>query len=228
MGAPPTMPPRQRAQDVIGHGGDGSRDAEEDVGAVLGDCLYEECGRNGAQLGALEQRHQEFQREAEGVRPGKTSRNPGAGRVAQRGVVAVDDAQEADLAQGNRPSVAGGAAGEENDRRGRAARLREAATTDEVAVGGEHAGDAGEPHSFLEHRRGQTRAERNEGQSELHAGDERGCELRTVGERHGQGLARTEARVAEPGDQSVGQPAWIARGAALGSDDLQAWDSVQP
>ena len=103
MGAPPTMPLGQRGQDGIRHGGHGSRHTEEDLGSVLGDCLYEGCGWNGAQLGALQQPHQEFQREAEGVRPGKTSEDPGAGRIAQRGVVAVDDAQEAELARGQSP-----------------------------------------------------------------------------------------------------------------------------
>jgi hypothetical protein len=117
---------------------------------MLRDLLHEGRGRNGVQLGALQQPHQEFQGEAESVRPGKTSQDPGTGGIAQRGVVAVHDAQEADLAQGNRPSAAGRAAGEENDRGGRAAGLGAGPATDEVAFCSEDAGDVGEPDSLLD------------------------------------------------------------------------------
>lgn len=175
-----------------------------------GDAVQERVRWNGAQPGALQEPHQEFQGEAEGVRPGKTSEDLGARWIDQRCVVAVDDAQKADLAQGNRPSVARRAAGEENDRRGGAGRLRARPITNELAFCGEDTADVGKLRSFLEGRRCETLVERNEGQLTLHAGDEGRRELRTIRERHSQSVARTKALGAESGDQPLGKIAWVA------------------
>ena len=157
MGAPPTMPPVNEVRTASGTADTVRGTPKRNSGRCSRELLHERGGWNRAKPGALQQPHQEFKGETEGVRPGKASQDPGAGGIAQCGVVAVDDAQQAGLTQGNGPSLPRCSAGEENDRRGRSARLRAGLPPDEFAFCGEDAADVGESDSLLESPTGRDR-----------------------------------------------------------------------